>query len=238
VKIWWLWRLKPHPKKLLYRDLELPISYLAADRLDPEETDPASRLTGASMSHSYRPRLIDERPTLGTLLEHLERELGQRKIQTDGFVRIEAVGAMRTLKIDLTTIVGRGRTTKRIYWLTPPVEQFLDAKKHLPDDTLRYGAPALDRERRYTYWINRDVFEASGEFLGGSLEATHRVINVQDTQKAIDLMQEEGETNEVGNLILVALDAYLERGSPDSRFNPGGNPSGTGRDGCVRWKAR
>lgn len=142
----------------------------------------------------------------------------------DGQVHEAPIGAMRAIRFETVprgsweARGGRGR--RYMYWLTPPVVQFLDAKKHLPDDVLRELGTPLDRERRYQYFIQPEVFAATGELLGGSLEATHRVFNVRDTQRVIEMMAADGDTNELGNLILVALDAFLEKNAPDARFNP------------------
>lgn len=249
LNTWWLWRLKPGPKRRLFDDLQLPASYLHEDRFDPEEIVPGTRVTGASMKHEFRPALADNRPTLFALLERLELELGQRGIQSDGFVRDQSFGAMRTMRLELVKLpysgsaVGRQHSTRYVYWLTPPVEQFADLKRHFDEAVLREALGPLDRERRYQYFANREVVERAGEYIVGSFTATHSVAQVEHLQLVVGGhtalhsydpargwpggdVEPDANEQDIANFLLVALDSFLEArgGGPDPRFNPRFNP--------------
>lgn len=213
LKIWWLWRLKPHPKKMI-AEVKLPIGYLNE---------------GREHLHAARIRALPGE------LEAIEQAMKERGLPTSGDVWDAPIGGMRALRIDIHSwsraapggILTRSSGAKKQFWLTPPVYQFLDAKKHLSDDALREVGSPLDRERGYKYWVNQEVFEATGEFLSGGLDKTHRVVNVKDTQHVIHLLNQDMHSTDddaaLANLILVALDAFIERGAPDPRFNPRGN---------------
>lgn len=219
---WWLWREKPAPKKKI-AEIDLPFSYLAAEPLSPTIEPPRYDKTFAfQLVGTYDPA---PDPVIDQARETIRNAIGMSRtkqpLAVGGVAHEYPVGAMRTLRLDVTSGQSMHRTQRSRYWITPQVYQFLDAKKHLPDEVLRDWGQALDRERGYRYFVQPQVFDAAGEFLSGDFSATTRVIKLEDTIKVVELMKQEGEVNELGNLILVALDSFMERGAPDPRFNPG-----------------
>lgn len=225
--MWWFWRLSPAPKKR-FPDLELPWSYLQADR-DEEALDEAPEYAESSHLRTSSTRWFGAlRHGMGLIEKHLRAQ----KMPDDGHLIEAPIGAMRALKISsMIAKPGARRATKRVMWLTPPVEQFCDLTKHFKRELL---VRELGLHGDYTYWINRDVFLASGEFLKGGLAGLHRVTArgehpahrdleayashdvAPGVVKAADLPKAE---HEIADYLMVALDSYLERG-PDPRFNP------------------
>jgi hypothetical protein len=242
---WWLWRLSPYPKKRLATDLLLPLGYTAPEHVDAgsgadtarpvdlmlgQRSYPrrAARAPGVSMHHAYRPDLFEEAPEVGQLLERLELELGQRGLPTNGHVTDDHIGTMLTMKVDAMrystpTPAPGSRGSRVLLWLTPPVVPFADLSKHFTEDQLREafgGHRYLAREHIYS--INREVFETTGQFFRGTLDAGHRPIKVKDTEI---VAREPGEAGEIAKFLLVALDAFLANDGADPRFNPRSGPT-------------
>jgi hypothetical protein len=232
MRPWWFWRLSPAPKKRL-SELELPWSYLQADR-DDEALDEAPPADATSHLRVSSQRWFGALRHGMALIEAHMKSLG---LPDDGHLEESPIGAMRALKI--TSLSGKPmarRRTKRVWWLTPPVEQFADLKPYFPSELL---IRELGRHSDHTYWINRDVFDRSSEFLEGSLAGLHRArpgtfddpgVGTQtyvhhDVEPGVidagllSKLARDTSRSELAEFLLVALDSYLERG-PDPRFNP------------------
>jgi len=211
MRTWGLWRYTPHPKRWI-KDMLLPWSYLDAEPLDGGSPKRGvSPLRGFAMSPISRS--VYDRP-IQAGLDILERELRAADIPADGQMQDLPVGEMRTLRIRITVYGGRipggRRTRESLYLLVPPLIRFADLNSHF--DIADVAGQVGDG----SFYVNREVYEATGEFIQGNVLGSHHAVNAIDVQNS--------PMREMAGFVLTALDSFLERGGgADPRFNPPGD---------------
>lgn len=236
LREWWFWRLKPAPLKRLESlrlpwrytgryDDEITIAQLEATKKQRQSSldipvkfwrraQPTSTTKSVGSpappedAWSEQSAIGAPRGNLTRGIRIVEATLERMEMPTSGQIRERWLGSMRTMEIDVLVPnkPGARRWTRRTWWITPPMEQFCDLSKHFGVDTWKaYGPPR--------FWLNRDVYEATTEFMQGDL--------IDELQRSTHMMKEVSMLpTEVGQFVMVALDSYLERGVADPRFNP------------------
>lgn len=256
MRPWHVWRTHPHPPTQMTFDevsivrgkragvrkrvvtprpveLELPLPYIR------EEGRLWSTPGSVDMPSWDTPRTANDDLeawdyTRGEFMRWFVKMIGP--ISADGFIHADGMrmrsatflGAM--LGIDLEQIfvrrkyapMGSGRAQRYDFLLTPPMVMFCDLSSSFSYEDI---GPL-------TFWIQPEVFEATGEIMQGSPigqkeKSSTKRQRWRPGRFSISRRELAGDTSgapqssaerRAASVVIIALDAYLELGRPDPRF--------------------
>lgn len=227
MSTWWIWRLHPSPRRLLTDKrypygavtIDLPLPYVRSDSGEiwsKKNIYPPSGFHDSDWNRSVK--------AWTQAFDAIKQWAWESYGASSSFVRRHIphlFGSM--LVVEVTEFYASSRTPQRArrrqrydFMLTPPVHMFCDLTGVFEEKDI---GPL-------TFWIQPEVFEATGEIMQGepigspaAMQKYARfAVSMKDLQDAIGGRLVSDAQDRAAEIVRIALDSYLERGEADPRF--------------------